>query len=324
MRCFGELSLRPQAWKHYLVVFGREEAPMRTMDAGPGLREAHVRLPDGRSLRTVAAGSGDPLVVFEAGLGDCASIWVTVQRLVAEQTGTLAYDRAGFGGSDDDTDRRSLERMVADLAAIMDRIDATGVVLVGTSLGGPILRLFAQTHPQRVAGLVFADTPVAESMPDWFARRITTSLAILAALSRVGLHRVLARTAMKPATDVPMPAGDRTVLVRDLFLARNVRMAAREAREIRLSASMLDHVQALGLPDVPVTTLVGEQTDPSIPAELRAVMLDVSRSEMRTHPHGRFVAATHSSHFIAQQEPELLAGEILATVRRVRADHAEH
>ena len=80
------MSRRPQAWKHYLVVFGQEEAPMRTMDAGPGLRQAHVRLPDGRSLRTVAAGSGDPLVVFEAGLGDCASIWVTVQRLVAEQT----------------------------------------------------------------------------------------------------------------------------------------------------------------------------------------------------------------------------------------------
>jgi hypothetical protein len=124
-------------------------------------------------------------------------------------------------------------------------------------------------------------------MPDWFARRITTSLAILAALSRVGLHTALARAAMKPATDVPMPPGDRTVLVRVSSRPRNVRMAARETPEIRLSASILAHVQSTGLPDVPVTTLVGEQTDPSIPA----VMLDVSRSEMRTHPHGRFVAA---------------------------------
>jgi hypothetical protein len=81
-------------------------------------------------------------------------------------------------------------------------------------------------------------------MPDWFARRITTSSAILAALSRVGLHRALARAAKKPATDVPMPPGDRTVLVRDFLSARNVRVAARETREIRLSASMLDHVQA--------------------------------------------------------------------------------
>jgi pimeloyl-ACP methyl ester carboxylesterase len=64
---------------------------------------------------------------------------VTVQRLVAEQTRTLAYDRAGLGGSDDDPNPRSLERMVADFAAVLDRIDATGVVLVGTSLGGPIL-----------------------------------------------------------------------------------------------------------------------------------------------------------------------------------------
>ena len=82
-----------------------------------------------------------------------------------------------------------------------------------------------------------------------------------------------------------MPPGDRTLLVRDFFSTRNVRMAARETREIRLSASMLAHVQSPGLPDVPITTLVGQQTDPSIPAKLRAVMLDVRRSEMRTHPH---------------------------------------
>ena len=49
---------------------------------------------------------------------------------------------------------------------------------------------------------------------------------------------------------------------------------------------MLAHVQSPGLPDVPVTTLVGEQTDPSIPAKLQAVMLDVRRSGMRTHSHG--------------------------------------
>jgi hypothetical protein len=44
-------------------------APALTLDAGPGLAEKRVRLPDGRSMRIVVAGSGNPLVVFEAGTG---------------------------------------------------------------------------------------------------------------------------------------------------------------------------------------------------------------------------------------------------------------
>ena len=39
------------------------------------------------------------MVVFEAGIGVCASVWVVVQALVAEETRTLAYDRPGFGAA---------------------------------------------------------------------------------------------------------------------------------------------------------------------------------------------------------------------------------
>lgn len=53
-------------------------APAPTLDAGPGLAEKRVPLPDGRSMRIVVAGSGNPLVVFEAGIGIPASMWGTV------------------------------------------------------------------------------------------------------------------------------------------------------------------------------------------------------------------------------------------------------
>jgi pimeloyl-ACP methyl ester carboxylesterase len=294
---------------------------MHALDAGPGLREHRVRLPDGRSIRTVVAGRGDPLVVFEAGLGVCASIWVTVQRLVAEQTRTLAYDRAGFGGSDDDPRPRSLEHCVADLAAVLDQVDANGgVVLVGASMGGLILRRFAQAHPRRVAGLVFVDAAVAEALPDWQVRRLRRAFTTLAVLSRVGLHTPLIRAAMRPATEAPMPPGDRAVLVRDFYSARNARGAAREAREIDLSVSFVARLQAVGLPDAPVTVLVGEQTGRRESAKLRAAMQDVGRREMQAHPHGRFVAASRSSHVIPQQEPGLVADEILRMLRAVRGE----
>jgi len=40
-------------------------------------------------LRTVVASLGEPLVVFEASIGVGASIWVTIQPLVAAETRTL-------------------------------------------------------------------------------------------------------------------------------------------------------------------------------------------------------------------------------------------
>src|SRR5215218_3459737 len=54
----------------------------RMVEAGTGLQSQQVQLPDGRTMRTVVAGSGDPLVVFEGGIVVCASMWTTVQRLV--------------------------------------------------------------------------------------------------------------------------------------------------------------------------------------------------------------------------------------------------
>jgi pimeloyl-ACP methyl ester carboxylesterase len=296
---------------------------MRTLDAGPGLREQPIRLPDGRGVRTVVAGSGDPLVVFEAGIGVCASTWVTAQRMVAEQTRTLAYDRAGLGGSDDDPRPRSLEHIVADLAALLDAVDPNAAaVLVGASLGGPIVRLFADEHPRRVAGLVFVDAGIAEIFPRQQVRRTRAAFAVLAALSRVGLHAPLMRAAMKPATGDPVPAGDRVVVMRDFSLARNVRTGAREASEINTWVPTLRRLQDRGLPDLPVTTLVGGQVGQRESAQLREALLDVGLREMQAHPRGRFVVATGSSHFIPGQEPELVAEEILRVVRAVRGDQA--
>jgi pimeloyl-ACP methyl ester carboxylesterase len=295
---------------------------MRTLDAGLGLREEHVRLLDGRLVRTVVAGEGDPLVVFEAGLGVCASTWATVQRRVAQRTRTLAYDRAGLGGSDVDPDRRSLDRLVADLDGVLQQASPNDqIVLVGASLGGPILRSFIQAHPGRAAGLVFIDAAVAEATPQWQVRRLRRGFTLVAALSRVGLHKPLMRVLMKPATDAAIPAEDRTVLVRDFCSARTLRAAAREAAEIDLSAPSLERLQAGGLPDVPVTTLVGSITGRQESNEIRRRMRDVGRQEMATCPQGRFVAATRSSHVIPQQQPDLVADEVIRIVGQVRGQN---
>lgn len=291
----------------------------RGAGVGTGFQEKQLRLPDGRMLRCVLAGDGKPLVVFEAGIGAGASMWVTVQRRVAERTRTLSYDRAGYGSSDDDSQPRSLERLAGDLAAILEMVEPnSSPVVVGSSMGASILHVFAEAHPERVAGLVLVDAAVGDVLRDRQLRVVRTMFAILATLSRVGLHKPLRRAMVRAAT-AGMPTADRELLLRDLTAKRTLRAAAREARQLS-QVPTLAQILA-GLPDIPVGAVVGERADRG-EVKGRAAMVDLFRSAMRSHPRGRFVGASRSGHFIPWQEPELVAEAIWGMVQTVRGNDA--
>jgi pimeloyl-ACP methyl ester carboxylesterase len=300
------------------AVDGEDADRVRTLDAGCGLDQQLVRLPDGRLLRVVLGGAGDPLVVFESGGGVDSSGWVTVQRLVSAQTRTMAYDRAGYCGSDPDPRVRSLQRLTADLATLLDaRDERSPVVLVGASFGGALVRAFAAAHPEKVAGLVIVDGTTASVMPPRLAWSIRIGFAVIAALSRVGLHRPLVRLLVSQGMDGPLPAEDRALIIQRLYMGRNWRVASQETSQIHTALAVQRRLEATGLPDVPVTTLVGQRIG-RFERRLRPDLIEFCRREMQAHPQGRFVPATRSNHFVPVQEPQLVADEIARIVRSIR------
>ena len=122
----------------------------------------------GRRLRVVRAGPdrAQPLVVLEHGAFGCAADWAVVQqRLAARGYRSLAYDRAGLGWSDAGPPPRDGRALTCDLAALLRELDERQpVVLVGHSMGGLMVRLFAITYPERVKGVVLVDAIVPELM----------------------------------------------------------------------------------------------------------------------------------------------------------------
>jgi pimeloyl-ACP methyl ester carboxylesterase len=109
-----------------------------------------VRL-EGHGLRTV---------ILEAGLGDTMDIWKDIQpRIAAGCTRTLAYNRAGYAGSEPSEGPRDSETIVAELRAELKRrnIDPP-YILVGHSLGGLYMQYFARNYPKEVAGLLLVDS----------------------------------------------------------------------------------------------------------------------------------------------------------------------
>ncbi|HZF29681.1 MAG TPA: alpha/beta hydrolase [Gammaproteobacteria bacterium] len=117
----------------------------------------YVKL-DGRDVRMLIAGDGGPTVVFESGWGEPLETWGKVQPAVSRFARTVAYDRAGYGLSDAGPPPRDGRKIATELrCALVAAGAAPPYVLVGASLGGPFVRVFAGLYPGDVASLVLVD-----------------------------------------------------------------------------------------------------------------------------------------------------------------------
>jgi pimeloyl-ACP methyl ester carboxylesterase len=125
-----------------------------------------VTLPDGRKLNLYCVGTGSPTVMLESGIGGDAYDWRAVQDKIAAQTRVCSYDRAGLGKSSLGPLPRDVKAEVADFEALLKAADLRGpYVLVGHSVGGYLVRLFAFRHLDDVAALVLVDPSVDDQLP---------------------------------------------------------------------------------------------------------------------------------------------------------------
>lgn len=292
----------------------------RDLDPGPGLTEHIVELPDGRRLRAVVAGEGPgPLVVFEAGMSAPAASWIHTQREVSERTRTLSYDRAGYGGSDVDPHERTLERIVEDLTALLDVLGETApVILVGHSWGGPIIRLFADRHPERVAGLIFVDATVAESMPERHARLARRAFRAMSVLARLGGKGLILRISLPHGMAAEISESDVAIMRRDYACARAMRAGGREAAQIIGALPTMRRLQAAGTPDVHTVCLQGGRVDRGM-ATTRPLLNQTAAALMSAVPNGRVVIVEQAGHLIPQECPAAVRDAILEVVETARA-----
>jgi pimeloyl-ACP methyl ester carboxylesterase len=140
------------------------------------IRDRHTFLPPGRlvdvdgcRMHVQMSGSGAPTVVLETGLGGMTSAWAWIQPETAKFTRVVSYDRPGLGWSEADTAPKSAYLAARRLRDILLRSQAIPpYVLVGHSMGGLLVRVFAALYPGDVAGMVLLDA----SHPDQHLRSL--------------------------------------------------------------------------------------------------------------------------------------------------------
>lgn len=123
---------------------------------------AFVEAADGARLFYKDWGSGKP-VVFIHGWPVNADMWEYQMVPLARQgLRTIAYDRRGFGRSDQPAGAYTYDVLADDLAALLDALDLHDVTLVGFSMGGgEVARYLSRHGSARIARavLVAAVTP---------------------------------------------------------------------------------------------------------------------------------------------------------------------
>jgi pimeloyl-ACP methyl ester carboxylesterase len=113
----------------------------------------------GYKLHINCTGEGSPTVILEAGFADYSATWTYVQPEVAKTTRVCSYDRAGYGWSDPSPHPRTATWRMEELHKLLVNADVQGpYVLVGHSLGGMLVRAYAHSYPDEVAGMVLVDS----------------------------------------------------------------------------------------------------------------------------------------------------------------------
>lgn len=121
-----------------------------------------VDIGGGRRMNLYCLGHGSPTVVFDAGLGDQIRAWAMVQPAVSKVTRVCSYDRAGLGFSDPSGRPGTAANAIDDLYRLLVAASINPpYVLVGHSLGGMYMQLFADLHRPEVVGMVLVD-PVSD------------------------------------------------------------------------------------------------------------------------------------------------------------------
>lgn len=189
-------------------------------------------LPSERPLRVPVAdaemalfvsGSGTPTIILEAGTGGDHRTWAAVQPTLSTLTRVVSYDRLGLGSSTASKRFRSASNYVEELREGLRKAGiAPPYVLVGHSLGGALVRLFAGRYPDEVAGLVLVDPAMegffrraAVEAPQAYVDQLEEDAASAEASGKEALKRefLAFEISMQQLRLTPPPPGQKVVIL---------------------------------------------------------------------------------------------------------------
>lgn len=119
---------------------------------------ATARSADGVPIRFQVSGKGEPAVVLVHGWAFDHHVWDGQVQQLAKRYRVVTLDLAGHGESGRARSAWTMAAFGEDVKAVVEAVGLKDVVLVGHSMGGPVVLEAARRMPERVKGIVLVDT----------------------------------------------------------------------------------------------------------------------------------------------------------------------
>ncbi|MEV0348174.1 alpha/beta fold hydrolase [Nonomuraea sp. NPDC050680] len=240
-------------------------------------------------LYTRSAGTGLPVVLLHA-FPLSSAMWLAQREGLARSCRVITPDLRGFGGSRLGEEEPSVEVMADDVARLLDGEGIDRAVVGGLSMGGYVTMAFCRRHPDRVLGVILADTKASPDPEPARANRERIAQAVLSDGSAVLVSEVL------PALIGPTTKERRAMVfgrVKGLVQAAPPGAVAWAQRAMAGRPDSFDTLAAL---KVPLLVVVGEEDELATVADAEAMA--------RAVPDGRLEIIPKAGHLTAVEQPE--------------------
>lgn len=249
---------------------------------------------DGVDIRYDDRGQGSPALVLVHGWSCDRGYWREQQEYFAATRRVVSIDLAGHGASGAERETWTMENFGHDVVAVVDQLGLDEVVLVGHSMGGPVVLEAARLLGDRVVGVIGADTlrNVGQETPqamvdEFFAGMEADFAAAVAGIVSGGMFVEGSDARLKD------------FVVRDMASAPPE--VGKQSMRALLDYDPLETVAGLSVP----LTLINSDYQPNVPEPLETRMEDFELVEM-----------SGVGHFVMMEDADTFNGHVASAIER--------
>lgn len=266
-----------------------------------------------------------PVVILEAGLGSHSLDWALVQSSVSEFARVYSYDRAGYGWSEESPNERTSINMVEELHTLLNKAGISGpYILVGHSLGGINVRLFASRYPNEVAGVVLVDSS-HEDQFDNMPKLAVPNQTLIHLINYLGIIRLLSYSAKYQATNEvygKLPENIQQIKIVQDRATKTIKTVFRENSFIQTSLLQLKN-DGGNLGNIPLIVITARQTMPPMDGsgitqeeidKFHPIFLELQKDLLKKSAHSTQIFAEESDHNIPLRQPEIIVKAIQSII----------
>lgn len=293
----------------------------------------------GYSLHINCTGEGSLTVVVDAGNGDFSLSWQGIQSEVTNLTRICTYDRAGYGWSDPSPKPRTAKIMADELHTLLSKAGVEPpYLLVGHSLGGYNVRMFAELFPDEVVGMVLVDAGHEDQLkrfPPEFEKleeQMVSYFSGAGLMARFGILRLMGSSTggmdNAPSYVLKLPTNVQPVYMAMLSHPSYFYTTLDERRLLPETGDQVRATRKLG--DLPLIVLTAEITvDPATLEDIgmygdfdasgiQQVWYELQAEFAALSTQGEQIIVENSTHFVQLDQPQVVIDAIYRVVEMTR------